>query len=232
MVRKTGLLLLSVLAILLVATMNSQAQDTMTRHTRDVTQTGAVQPVGRLAANRIMQLDLVLPLRDPQGLDLLLQQLYDPNSVHYRQFLTVPEFTERFGPTQVDYDAVVSFAQRNGLAVVGGTRDGMDVQVRGPVSAVETAFHVTMKTYQHPTENRTFYAPDREPTTDLPFALWHVSGLDNYSIPHPLYEKKSTYAAAHGIPCPRLCLMPRPARDLRHRFWEVTCARLTTAGRR
>ena len=111
MVRKTGLLLLSVLAILLVATMNSLAQDTMTRHTRDVTQTGAVQPVGRLAANRIMQLDLVLPLRDPQGLDLLLQQLYDPNSVHYRQFLTVPEFTERFGPTQVDYDAVVSFAQ-------------------------------------------------------------------------------------------------------------------------
>ncbi len=200
MVRKTGLLLLSVFAILLVATMNSLAQDTMTRHTRDVTQTGAVQPVGRLAANRIMQLDLVLPLRDPQGLDLLLQQLYDPNSVHYRQFLTVPEFTERFGPTQVDYDAVVSFAQRNGLAVVGGTRDGMDVQVRGPVSAVEAAFHVTMKTYQHPTENRTFYAPDREPTTDLPFALWHVSGLDNYSIPHPLYEKKSTYAAAHGIP--------------------------------
>jgi len=37
----------------------------------------------------------------------------------------------------------------------------------------------------HPTENRTFYAPDREPTVDLPFALWHIAGLDNYSIPHP-----------------------------------------------
>ena len=29
--------------------------------------------------------------------------------------------------------------------------------------------------------------------------LWHVSGLDNYSIPHALYQKRSDYAAAHGI---------------------------------
>jgi kumamolisin len=56
-----------------------------------------------------------------------------------------------------------------------------------------------MRTYQHPTEDRTFYAPDREPTTGLSFALWHVSGLDNYSIPHPLYVKRSDYAKAHGI---------------------------------
>jgi subtilase family serine protease len=29
--------------------------------------------------------------------------------------------------------------------------------------------------------------------------LWHVSGLDNYSIPHALYVKKSDYAAANGV---------------------------------
>jgi kumamolisin len=75
----------------------------------------------------------------------------------------------------------------------------MDVQVKGPVSAVEGALHLTMRTYQHPTENRIFYGPDSEPTTDLPFALWHVSGLDNYSIPHPMLEKRSDYAKAHGI---------------------------------
>jgi kumamolisin len=56
-----------------------------------------------------------------------------------------------------------------------------------------------MLTYQHPTENRIFYGPDREPTTSLAFPLWHISGLDNYSIPHPLFVKKSDYALAHGI---------------------------------
>jgi len=58
---------------------------------------------------------------------------------------------------------------------------------------------VNLRTYQHPTENRTFYAPDREPSTSLPFSLWHISGLDNYSIPHAMYVKKSDYAKAHGI---------------------------------
>src|SRR6202044_1825439 len=94
---------------------------------------------------------------------------------------------------------VVQYLKGNGFAVVGGSRDGMDVVVKGPVSAVQAAFHVSMHTYQHPTENRIFYAPDREPTTSLPFTLWHVSGLDNYSIPHPMLVKKSDYAAAHGI---------------------------------
>jgi len=116
-----------------------------------------------------------------------------------RHFLTVPEFTERFGPTQADYDAVVRFAKANGFTVTGGSRDGMDVQIAGPVSAVESAFHTVINIYRHSTENRTFYAPSREPTPDLPFSLWHISGLDNFSIPHPLYVKKSDYAAAHGV---------------------------------
>ncbi len=72
--------------------------------------------------------------------------------------------------------------------MVGGSRDAMDVQIEGSVTTIETAFHVSMGVYQHPTENRTFYAPDREPTVDLPFPLWHISGLDNYSIPHPALE--------------------------------------------
>jgi kumamolisin len=146
-----------------------------------------------------MQLDIVLTLSDLAGLESFLKDLYDPSSPSYRRFVTPQQFTAKFGPSQADYDAVVAYVKANGLTVVGGSRDGMDVQVKGSVSAVESAFHVAMRTYQHPTENRIFYAPDTEPTTDLPFSLWHVSGLDNYSIPHPMLMKKSDYAAAHGI---------------------------------
>ncbi|MGA2167886.1 MAG: protease pro-enzyme activation domain-containing protein [Terracidiphilus sp.] len=199
MVRRIGLFLLTAVAMLSAATMNSQAQSVSTRHVRAVTRSGEAPAVGRLSANQTMQLDIVLPLRDPAGLESFLKEVYDPSSFSYRRFLTVAEFTEKFGPSQADYDAVVGFAKANGFEVVGGTRDGMEVQVKGPVSAVETAFHVVMRTYQHPTEGRTFYAPDREPTTSLPFALWHISGLDDYSIPHPMFVKKSDYAKAHGI---------------------------------
>ena len=199
MVRRISLLLLTAAALLSVATMNSQAQTVLTHHVREASRTGHATPIGHLPADQTMQLDLVLPLRNEAALKSFLNDVYDPSSFSYHRFLTVPEFTERFGPTQADYDAVVSFAKSNGLEVVGGTRDGMEVQVKGSVSTVEKAFHVTMNTYHNETEDRTFYGPDREPTTALAFPLWHISGLDNFSQPHPLFVKKSDYAKAHGI---------------------------------
>jgi len=199
MFRKIGRFSLALAAVLSAVSIAGQAQGLLTRHTREVTLNGQAPSVGRLPATKIMQLDVVLPIRDQAGLDKFLSEVYDPSSPVFHHFLTPTEFTQRFGPTQADYDTVVTFLKSNGFEIVGGSRDGMEVQVKGPVSAVENAFHVAMHTYQHPTEDRVFYAPDREPTTSLPIALWHVSGLDNFSLPHPMYVKKSDYAAAHGI---------------------------------
>jgi kumamolisin len=192
-------LLFSMAALVSAGVAQSRAQTLMTRHVREATRNGQARLIGRLPLNQVMQLDVVLPIRDQAGLDSFLADLYSTTVPNFRAFLTPTEFTERFGPTQQHYDAVVSYVQRHGLAVVGGSRDGMEVQVRGSVSSIESAFHVNLLTYQHPMENRTFYAPDREPRTDLSFALWHISGLDNYSIPHPKYISKSEYAKAHGI---------------------------------
>lgn len=194
------ILCLAVATYVLLVTSFAQAQSISTRHVHEVVRTGEARPVGTLPANHIMNLDIVLPLRDPAGLKSFLATLYNPASPSYRHFITPKEFTRRFGPTQQHYDAVVQFAKDHGFEVTGGSRDGMEVQVRGPVSAVEATFHVAMGIYQHPTENRIFYAPDREPTVDQPFALWHVTGLDNYSIPRPLFAKKTDYARAHNLP--------------------------------
>jgi subtilase family serine protease len=196
-VRRLTFPLLALAACLSAPTL--YAQSMLTHQLREDVRSGRAQSVGRLPADQIMNLNIVLPLSDPAGLDNFLAALYDPKSASYRHFLTVSEFTERFGPTQAQYDDVVNFAKLNGFTVIGGSRDGMNVEVRGPVSAVETAFRLHMRIYQHPTEGRTFYAPDSEPTTDLPFDLWHVSGLDNYSIPHTMLVKKSDYAEANGI---------------------------------
>ena len=175
------------------------AQSVQTSHVRQAVVSGQARLLNPLPATETLRLDLVLPLRDRAGLEKLLQGLYNPSSTSYRHFLSVSEFTARFGPSLEDYDALVQYAAANGLTVYGGSRDGMDVQVEGTVANIENAFHVSMAVYQHPTENRTFYAPDREPTVGLPFPLWHISGLDSFSIPHPLLVKKSDYAHFHGI---------------------------------
>jgi kumamolisin len=186
-------------AILLTLSAPVQAQSVMTHHVRDAIRNGEAQANGRLQANQTMTLDVVLPLRNQAALDSFLSAVNNPASPQYRHYLTVAQFTAQFGPTQADYNAVIQYVTANGFTVIGGSRDGMDVAIRGSVSAVESAFHVAMRTYKHPTENRTFYGPDAEPAVDLPFKLWHVSGLDNYSIPTPLVVSKQEYAAAHNM---------------------------------
>ncbi|MGA8233539.1 MAG: S53 family serine peptidase [Candidatus Acidiferrales bacterium] len=193
MIRRLSIFFLTVAAMLLGVSSVCQAQSQvlLTHHVREATLNGQAQFVQRLPATQSMRIDIVLAVRNQAELDSFLQELYDPSSAFYHRYLTVQEFTARFGPSQQDYDAVVAFAKANGLTVVGGSRDAMDVQLKGSVAAIESAFHVNMGVYTHPTEGRTFYAPDREPTVDLPFQLWHISGLDNYSTPHPLFHHRN-----------------------------------------
>jgi subtilase family serine protease len=191
-IRKLSVFLLTLVAIMSAVNIvcQAQSQTSLTRNAREAVLNGEAQPVGRLPVTQAMHFDIVLALRQPEGLENFLKELYDPSSPSYRHFVTVPEFTERFGPSQEDFDAVIRFAKASGFKVIGGSRDSMDIQLKGSVANIEKALHVTMGVYQHPTENRTFYSPDREPTVDLPFQLWHISGLDNYSIPRPMFVKR------------------------------------------
>lgn len=195
MIRKSNVLLLILVVLVSLASIvgQAQAQSLMTRHVREATLSGEAKSVGRLPATQNMRIGIVLALRHQPELDNFVRELYDPSSYSYRHFVTPREFSARFGPSQDDYDAVVRFVRANGFKVIGGSRDGMNVQVQGTVASVEKAFHVSMGLYQHPTENRTFFAPDREPSVDLPFQLWHISGLDNYSIPHTNLKHRDTH---------------------------------------
>ena len=82
---------------------------------RDVVADGQARLLGRLPANQTLNFDIVLPLRDRTGLQIFLQQLYDPASPFHHLFITPQEFTERFGPSQEDWDALVAFAKANGF---------------------------------------------------------------------------------------------------------------------
>jgi subtilase family serine protease len=192
---------ITVLAIVFLANTLCQAQPQplLTRHVRDVVVSGQAPLVGQLPATQTLRFDIVLSLRDRAGLQTFVREVNDPTSPSYHQFITPQEFTARFGPSQEDWDALVAFAKASGFEIINGTREERDLRLTGTVANIEKAFHVTMGVYQGPTEDRTFFAVDREPTVDLPFQLWHITGLDNDSKPHPTHVKKSDYAKAHGI---------------------------------
>jgi subtilase family serine protease len=144
-----------------------------------------LQPVGRLPAAQRLSIVIGLPLRNRDGFHQLLDEIYDPHSPQYRDYLTPAQIAERFGPTEQDYDAVVAFAKTNGLQILHMHPGRTVLTVAGNVADIEKAFHVIMQLYRHPVENRTFYAPDSDPSVDLSVPLLHISGLDNYFLPRP-----------------------------------------------
>ena len=146
-------------------------------------------PAGRLAASTRLNLAIGLPLRNPEALNNLIRQLYDPASPAYRQYLTPEQFTQKFGPTESDYQAVIDFARANGLTVTATQANRMLLDVSGSVADIEKVFRLNLRVYRHPTEGRTFFAPDTEPSVDLGVPVLDIEGLDNYVLPHPMNLK-------------------------------------------
>ena len=183
--------ILGAAALLLPATPGqSQRQTLQTRASAPA----EAQWLGRLPSSQNLRLSLSLPLRNESQLKVLLKQLNDPTSANYRKFLTVQQFTEQFGPTADDYAKVVSFAKAHGLTVTRTFSNRLVVNVSGSAANVGQAFHVTMQSYQHPTEKRTFFAPDVEPTIDRGLPLLTVDGLTDYMLPKPMLKKASADA--------------------------------------
>ena len=155
----------------------------------------ALTPTGSLPSTNRLNLAISLPLRNSAALSNLLQQIYDPASPKYHHYLTPAQFTEQFGPTKQDYQALIAFAKANHLKVTAMHSNRLLLDVSGSAAEVEQALHVTLHTYRHPNDNRTFYAPDSEPSLNLGVTVLHISGLDNYSLPQPhLHGSK----LAHG----------------------------------
>jgi subtilase family serine protease len=157
-------------------------------------------PVGNLPGSERLNLAIGLPLRNQQELDTLLRQLYDPASPNYHRYLTPAEFTRRFGPTEKDYQAVMDFAKSNGLTVTVTHPNRVVLDVAGSVTDIQKAFHLILQVYRHPREAREFYAPDVEPSVDFAVPILHISGLDNYFLPHPNLMLKPAGAAANATP--------------------------------
>ncbi len=155
-----------------------------------------LQPIGRLPATNRLHLAIGLPLRYEEALTNLLERLYDPTSSKYHHYLTPEQFRERFGPTEQDYASVINFAKKNGLEVVGMFDNRVLLDVSGKVSDIERAFQITLRTYPHPRENREFYAPDVEPSVETNVHILDVSGLDNYTLPHPMLHVVSPAGSA------------------------------------
>ena len=183
-------------ASLMLAQQLPQPREVLRHHVpKGVSESRRLGPVSRVTT---LRLAIGLPLRNPEELETLVEGVSDPNSRHYRKYLTSEEFTARFGPTEEDYDKLIRFAQTSGLTVAGTHSNRMILDVLGTAETINQAFHVELALWEHPTRGH-FVAPDKDPWLDVDVAVRDVLGLDNFSVPRSLSVQSALAEAAKPL---------------------------------
>jgi subtilase family serine protease len=195
MIRKTiTAFITGLVAMALIPALGAPPQQ-LSGHVPAAVATFRLTPIDRLPAASHLRLGIMLPPRNQEAIAKLAAEIPNPASTNYHHYLTPPEYNERFAPAEEDYQAVVRFAQTNGLTITGMFPGRTIVEVDATVADIERTFHTTMRIYRHPTEPRTFFAPEVEPSLDLTVPIVAISGLNNYLLP-------GTRSHAHDSPQP------------------------------
>jgi subtilase family serine protease len=148
-------------------------------------QAGAT-PTGVTSATQPIAFDFALLPRNRAQMESLAAAVSNPSSQEYGKYLTPAKFKAQFGPTDDQVTAVKAFVVAHGLTVDSVSLNNMIIRVHGTVGQVDEALGITLKDYRDAVNNRTYHAPDSEPTVDASIAplLAGVVGLSNKAVPH------------------------------------------------
>jgi subtilase family serine protease len=129
-----------------------------------------------------------------------LQELQDPSSGKYHQWLTADQLGN-YGPSEQDINTVVSWLSSHGLTVNTVHKSGMVIDVSGTASQINEAFHTQMHTYV--VNGKSYVANASDP--QIPAALAPVvAGFAsmNSFLPKPHIMKPKTQFTFPCNGCP------------------------------
>jgi hypothetical protein len=133
-------------------------------------------------AGTLVPLSIGLPVRDPAGLQTLLQQIADPKSPNYRKHLSQPQFYSTFGATAADYQSLQNWAKNGGFTINATYPSNLLLAVTATAAQIEQAFHTNL-VYRRRQDGSTFVTVDRNPSLDLATPILHVSGFNDFILP-------------------------------------------------
>jgi Pro-kumamolisin, activation domain/Bacterial Ig-like domain (group 1)/OmpA-like transmembrane domain len=140
------------------------------------------------ARSKGVPLTIVLKHDDEVGFDQYMEDVYDRQSSHYRQFLTPGQLARRFGPSKETYSQLSAYLRTQGFKVTQRSKNRLTLTVRGTRAQAERAFAVHISDYTISGKN--FFANDADPA--LPAALASrivaIAGLSNLATPRNVYQ--------------------------------------------
>ncbi|MGC2658611.1 MAG: S53 family peptidase [Bryobacteraceae bacterium] len=156
--------------------------------------------LGPTEPSQTINVNVWLKLHNQAGLDALVQDLYEPGSAKYRQWLTPAQFQAEYAPTAAEARTVAQYLLANNLPVVEMGPNNMFVRAQGTIATVSRVFHVQINNYQ--LNGTTYFANASEPYVDESIAplVGAVYGLQNLTYKHPYMARapKSQNAPSGG----------------------------------
>lgn len=132
-----------------------------------------VRTLGAAEPTAVTHFNVYLPLTNRAALDQLLRDQTDSSSPRYHQWLTPAQFKAQFGPSRADVAKVREILRAAGFTVVGEKTQNLEVE--GPVSAVEKMFATHLMRVQTPNGKVKLAAAERHLT--MPDELARVGAV-------------------------------------------------------
>jgi pseudomonalisin len=132
---------------------------------------------GPAPSSTVMEIGVSLQRPNTAGEIQLYNDMYDPSSALYHQFLTTAQFNNEFGVPAAQTSAVRSWLTSGGVSILTSSAGGDYFTAAGTVAQLDKLFSVSIGSYTF--EGVDFLANSVPPSVPVNLPIDAVTGLDN-----------------------------------------------------
>jgi hypothetical protein len=147
-----------------------------------------------------MLLQLRRPAAQEQALQTLIEQLHDPSSPNYHQWLSAEQLGAQFGPAASDIQTITNWLTQHGFTVNAVLANRMAIDFSGTAGQVRTALHTDIHYLEVNNVTRFANVNDPQIPAALAAAVVGVAALNNIP-PKPMMRQAQKQYSPAGYTC-------------------------------
>jgi subtilase family serine protease len=139
-----------------------------------------------------MQLLLRRPAEQEQALRKFIDELHDPNSPNYHQWMTAEQFGEKWGLAQEDIASVTRWLEGYGFKVNVVYTNGVEIDFSGTAGQIRRAFQTEIHRLDVKGKGHIANMSDPKIPSVLAEAVEGIASMHDFK-PHTMYKSKAQY---------------------------------------
>ncbi|HEY6328830.1 MAG TPA: protease pro-enzyme activation domain-containing protein, partial [Blastocatellia bacterium] len=137
--------------------------------------------LGPMPPHELMHMTVAFQIVDPAGVQNAIDDMYNPGSSRFHQWLTPQQFGDQFGRSSDELTEARGWLSAQGFTIDQVWANRLAISFTGEVAGVERAFNVTIGRYRDEQRNLVFYSNNSDPVLppELSTITEELRGLEN-----------------------------------------------------